>query len=50
MGNAQYGGDHNGKGGGKGNHASTIKSMQRTIAALGAKFDKFNILDDDSDD
>jgi hypothetical protein len=34
---------------GKGSHAATIKSTQRTTAALGAKFDKFNLLDDDSE-
>jgi hypothetical protein len=28
----------------------TLKNIQRTIAALGAKFDKFNIPDDDSED
>jgi hypothetical protein len=45
------GGNHNGgKIGGKGNQATIIKSIQRTIAALSTKFDKFNIHDEDNDD
>jgi hypothetical protein len=36
--------------GGKVNHDATINYMQRTIAALGANFDKFKIPDEDSED
>jgi hypothetical protein len=39
-----------GKGGGNGNQAAPIKSLQWNGAALTTKFDKFNIPDDDDDD
>jgi hypothetical protein len=51
VGNGQSGGgNNNGKGGGKGPQAATIKSMARSIAALGANFDKFNIPNEDDDE
>jgi hypothetical protein len=51
VGNGQGGGGNiNGKGGDKGPQAFTLNSMARSIAALGAKFEKFNIPNDDEDD
>jgi hypothetical protein len=50
VGKAQCGGGRDGKGGGKGSHTVTIKSMHRTISELGAKYGNFNIPDDDYDD
>jgi hypothetical protein len=44
------GGNKNGKGGGKDPQAPTLKSVARSIAALGAKSDKFNIPNEDDDD
>jgi hypothetical protein len=38
------------KGSGKSPQAATLKSMARSIAALGAKFDKFNIPNEDDDE
>jgi hypothetical protein len=48
VGNGHGGGDNgNGKGNGKG---PTLKSLNRSIAALATKFDKFNLTNDDDDD
>jgi hypothetical protein len=42
------GGYNGGKGGGKGYQDATTKSLQRTVAVITTKFDKFNIPDDDN--
>jgi hypothetical protein len=48
VGNGQGGGGNsNGKGGDKG---PTLKSLTRSIAAMGAKFDKFSIPNDEDED
>jgi hypothetical protein len=43
------GGNNNGKGGGKVPQAATLRYMARYIVALGAKFEKFSILNYDED-
>jgi hypothetical protein len=50
LGKEQGIGGNGGKGGGKINHAHTLKSMQRAIAALSTRFDKFNLPDDGDND